>query len=44
MKNVVITPVYKKVTKTSKYSYRPVKILLKISKIYERLMFQQILD
>ena len=41
MKNAIITPVYKKGTKTSKDNYRPVSIL-DISKIYERLMFKQI--
>ena len=42
MKNAIITPVYKKGTKTSKDNYRPVSILSNISKIYERLMFKQI--
>ena len=42
MKNAIITSVYKKRTKTSKDNYRPVSILSKISKIYERLMFEQI--
>ena len=34
MKNAIITPVYKKGTKTSKDKYRPVSILSNISKIY----------
>ena len=42
MKNAIITPVYKKGTKTSKDNYRPASILSNISKIYERLMFKQI--
>ena len=37
------TPMYKTGTKTSKFNYRPVSILSNISKIYERLMFEQIL-
>ena len=32
----------KKAQKTSKDNYRPISILLNISKIYERLMFKQI--
>ena len=42
MKNVIIALVYKKGTKTSKDNYRPVNILSSISKIYERLMFNQV--
>ena len=42
MKNAVITPVYKKGTKTSKGNYRPVSILSNISKLYVRLMFKPI--
>ena len=41
MKNSIITPVYKKPTKTSKDNYRPVPILSNISKIYERSMIKQ---
>ena len=41
-KNAIITPVHKKGAKMSKDNYRPVSILSKISKIYERLMFKQI--
>ena len=44
MKNAIITPVYKKGTKTSKDNYRPESILSNTSKIYERLMFKQILE
>ena len=40
LKNAIITPVHKKGAKTSKDNYRPVSILLNISKIYERLMFK----
>ena len=42
MKNAVITPVFKKGTKTSKGNYRPVSILSNISKLYVRLMFKPI--
>ena len=42
LKYAIITPVHKKGAKTSKDNYRPVSILSKISKIYERLMFKQI--
>ena len=42
MKNSIITPVYKKGTKTSKDNYRPVSIVSNISKIYKRLMFKLI--
>ena len=34
--------VYKKVAKTSKDNYKPVRILSNISKIYGKLMFKQI--
>ena len=34
MKNAIITPVYRKGTKTSKDNYRPVSILSNILKIY----------
>ena len=37
-----VTPVYKKKLKNSKYNYRPVSILSKISKIYERCIYDQI--
>ena len=42
MKNAIITPVYKKGTKTSKDNYRPVSISSNISRIHERLIFKQI--
>ena len=41
LKDAIITPVHKKGTKTSKYHYRPVSILLNISKIYECFIFKQ---
>ena len=41
LKNAIITPVHKKVVKTSKDNSRPVSIS-NISKTYERLMFKQI--
>ena len=44
LKNAIITPVHKKGAKTSKDNYRPVSILSNISKIYERLLFKQILE
>ena len=42
LKNAIITPVHKKGAKSSKDNYRPVSILLNLSKIYERLLFKQI--
>ena len=44
LKNAIKTPVHKKGAKTSKDNYRPVSILSNISKIYERLLFKQILE
>ena len=44
MKYAIITPVYKEGTKASKDSCRPISILLNVLKIYERLMFKQILE
>ena len=44
MKNAIITPVYKTGTKTTKDNCRPVSILSNISKIYEQLIFKQILE
>ena len=44
LKNVIITPVHKKGAKTSKDNYIPVSTLSNISKIYERLIFKQILE
>ena len=37
-----VTPLHKKDDTTNKENYRPISILPSISKIYERLMFQQI--
>ena len=37
-----VTPVYKKKSKNSKDNYRPVSILSKISKTYERCIYDQI--
>ena len=42
LKNANVSPVYKKGDKTNKENYRPISILPSISKIFERLMFQQI--
>ena len=36
-----VTPLHKKGTKDAKQNYRPVSILLTLSKIYERSMFKQ---
>ena len=38
-----ITPVYKANDQTSKTNYRPITVLSAISKIYERLMFEQVI-
>ena len=42
MKMADITPVYKKEDKTDKKNYRPVSILPSISKIFERIMYEEI--
>ena len=42
LKNANISPLYKKDDNTKKENYRPISILPSISKIFERLMFQQI--
>ena len=42
LKNANVTPLYKKDDSTKKENYRPISILPSISKIFERLMFQQI--
>ena len=39
-----VTPPYKKDGSTNKENYRPISILPSISKMFERLMFQQILS
>ena len=41
LKRADITPVHKKDSKSAKNNYRPVSILLNISKLYERIMFKQ---
>ena len=41
LKNANITPIFKKDDSTKKSNYRPISILPSISKIFERLMFQQ---
>ena len=42
LKYADVTPIFKKKDSTSKENYRPISILPSISKIFERLMFQQI--
>ena len=42
LKYANVTPLYKKDDSTNKENYRPISILPSISKILERLMFQQI--
>ena len=42
MKYADVTPIYKKDDKTDKTNYRPISILPNLSKIYERLMYNQI--
>ena len=42
LKYANVTPLYKKDDNTNKENYRPISILPTISKIFERLMFQQI--
>ena len=42
LKNADITPAHKKDDRTKKQNYRPVSILPAISKIYERLLYDQI--
>ncbi len=42
LKYANISPIYKKGDNTKKENYRPISILPSISKIFERLMFQQI--
>ena len=41
LKNANITPVFKKGDRNSETNYRPVRILLNISKIYERCLYKQ---
>ena len=42
LKHVNIVPVYKKNNKSEKENYRPVSILSNLSKIYEKLMYNQL--
>ena len=42
MKYADVTPIYKKDDKTDKTNYRPISILPNLSKVYERLMYNQI--
>ena len=42
MKCADVTPIHKKYDKTGKTNYRPISILLNLSKVYERLMYNQI--
>ena len=42
MKYADVTPIDKKDDKTDKENYRPISILPNLSKVYERLMYNQI--
>ena len=42
MKYTEVTPIHKKDDKTDKENYRPISILPNLSKVYERLMYNQI--
>ena len=42
MKYADVTPIHKKDDKTDKTNYRPISILPNLSKVYERLMYNQI--
>ena len=44
LKHADIVPVYKKNNKCEKENYRPVSILSNLSKIYEKLMYNQLYD
>ena len=44
LKNADITPIFKKVDRNSKSNYRPVSILPTLSKIYEKLLYQQMYE
>ena len=44
LKRADITPVHKKDSKNKENNYRPVSILSNISKLYERIMFKQMLE
>ena len=42
MKYAEVTPIHKKDDKTDKENYCPIKILPNLSKVYERVMYNQI--
>ena len=42
IKYAEVTPIHKKDDKTDKENYRPISILFNLSKVYERLMYNQI--
>ena len=42
LKNADITPTFKKIDRLHKVNYRPVSILPTLSKIYEKILYQQI--
>ena len=44
LKNADITPIFKKLDRNSKSNYRPVSILPTLSKIYEKLLHQQMYE
>ena len=44
LKHTDIAPVYKKNNKCEKENYKPVSILLNLSKIYKKLMYNQLYD
>ena len=43
MKSPNITPVFKKNDRTEKFNYRPVSILLNLSKVFQRSIYKQLL-
>ena len=44
LKHADVTPIHKKKGKSDKTNYRPVSILPNISKIYEKLIYNQLYD
>ena len=44
LKKAEVLPIFKKANKTEKSNYRPISILSNISKIYEKIMFEQLND
>ena len=38
----MVSPIYKKSDETDKANYRPVSVLTALSKVYERVMFDQL--